>query len=781
MEPRPQTLSPVHNPLAQTMRLPRHGLPPELQGPPSTPPPRRDTAHPGAEPRHGATWALLRGHLSKLGVLVPLTITDVAIDSGLTLSYKFIIDLAILPHDSHALGVILAVLAGAVTLSSALSLFRDRYYAKALARMIVELRRAAFDKLQRLPANAPIAQSSADLMSRLSADISGVEMWLGSAVHGMLVPALGVLLGTAMLFYILAWQLALVSTLIWPIVLLGPRLIAPKAAAAAYAKKGIETEILAQIEETIAARREVKAYGLEDFSRTRFGSVLDRFSSRTVDASFLGFLIERSTVISICVLQVVVVAAGSIMAFYGKISVGSLVTFLSLYWNLGWSLVVLGRSGPSVVAAISSMQRIDELLASPDEPKDPPDAKVLTGLRRDIRLTGLTFAYPHRDPVLKELNLTINQGEFVAIVGPSGSGKSTVLGVISRFLEPSQGFVSYDGMPSTILATKSIRRQMAIVSQDTFLFRLSLRENIRFGRPSATDADVIEAACEAEIHDTISKLPKGYDTVVGEGGFSLSGGQRQRIAIARALLRNAPILLLDEATSALDPATESSVNETLRRAGRGRTTIFVTHRLSGIVQADRIVVVQGGNIAEQGPHNELLAKEGLYAELWRKQQGFILSDDGALAQVTAERLRDIPLLRPLSEEQLTLLAPQFVSMRVSPGQAVINEGERASLFYIVARGLVMVSRRDEYGDDVEVARLGDGDQFGELALLNDSPRTATVTTRTDCLFLTLNRTQFLELLRTTPDVRAMVERIAGERAQPTPSTAGSWQGATVVM
>ncbi|MFO0660550.1 MAG: ATP-binding cassette domain-containing protein [Polyangiaceae bacterium] len=441
--------------------------------------------------------------------------------------------------------------------------------------------------------------------------------------------------------------------------------------------------------------------------------------------------------------------------------------------------MVLGRSGRRWSRRVSSARRLDELLNAETEPstRRKPD----TGLRRDIRLNDLTFAYPGRDAVLRGVNLTLKQGEFVAVVGPSGSGKSTVLGLVSRFLEPKSGFVSFDGMPASLLSTRSIRHQMAIVSQDTFLFRLSLRENIRFGRPSATDEEVEAAAREAEIHDTIKRLPNGYDTVVGEGGFSMSGGQRQRIAIARALIRNAPILLLDEATSALDPATEASVNETLLRAGRGRTTIFVTHRLSGVVQADRIVVVAGGMIAEDGTHATLLAKEGLYSELWKKQQGFTLSSDGALAQISAERLRDIPLLRPLSLTQLEALAPKFVSMRVSPGQAVINEGERANLFYIIARGLVMVSKRNDVDDDVEVARLGDGDQFGELALLNDSPRTATVTTRTECLFLTLNRAQFLELLETTPDVKAMVERIAGERAQPTPSTAGSWQGATVVM
>jgi ATP-binding cassette subfamily B protein len=201
------------------------------------------------------------------------------------------------------------------------------------------------------------------------------------------------------------------------------------------------------------------------------------------------------------------------------------------------------------------------------------------------------------------------------------------------------------------------------------------------------------------------------------------------------------------------------------RAGQGRTTLFVTHRLSAAVHADRILVVRAGGLAEQGSHAALLARDGAYAELWRKQHGFILSDDGAMAQVTVERLRAIPLLRPLGGEQLAALARQLVSARASAGQIVLAEGEPGSLFYLIARGLVTVTRRLPDGEPIELARLGDGDQFGELALLHDAPRVATVTARTDCLFLTLTRQQFDELLRTTPDVRAMVERIAQERVK----------------
>jgi ATP-binding cassette, subfamily B, bacterial len=741
-------------------------LPPEVLRPPTQPAPAPAAA--GGRTT-GPTLALLRSNWASLLVIVPLTVTDVAIDSGLTLSYKFLIDYAIVPRNRDVLVLILCCLGGSVLVSSAISLYRDRYYAAFVARVVGDLRSAAFERCQRLPLGASVGSSPADLMARLSTDIVGIETWLTGAVHGMIAPALSMVVGSVMLFFILTWPLALASMLIWPLMLMGPRLIAPRAAKASYEKKAVEGELLARVEETIDARREVKAYGLEGFAKGRFDGVLGRLTSSASRTGFLGFLVERTTVISICTLQVVIISAGSWMAYRGMVSVGSLVTFFSLYWNLGWWLVVLGRSGPAVVSAVGSMRRLDELLDAPQDPPDPPRAVSLGPLRRELRFDDVTFAYPGREPVLRGASFKIERGEFIAVVGPSGSGKSTVLNLLARFYEPTSGKILIDGVAAASATTRSLRKQIALVFQETYLFDVSVRENIRLGRLDATDEEVEAAAREAEIHDTIAALPGGYGAILSEGA-QLSGGQRQRLAIARALLRDAPILLLDEATSALDPTTEAAVNQTLLRAGKGRTTVFVTHRLAAAVTADRIIVVQRGGIAEQGSHAELLEREGVYAELWRKQNGFILSGDGAAAQVSADRLRHIPLLRPLDDEQLTALAGQLVSIKVGAGQPVISEGEPGSLFYLIARGLVTVSKAGPDGEPVEVARLGDGDQFGELALLNDSPRGATVTARTDCLFLTLTREQFRELLRMTPDVREMVERIANERQNEGPSS-----------
>jgi len=279
------------------------------------------------------------------------------------------------------------------------------------------------------------------------------------------------------------------------------------------------------------------------------------------------------------------------------------------------------------------------------------------------------------------------------------------------------------------------------------------------GNPNATDEEVETAARAAEIHDLIMSLPQGYETLAGERGGRFSGGQRQRIAIARAILRNPAILILDEATSALDPATEAAINATLSRIARNRTVISVTHRLNSVLDADRIFVMDRGQLVEDGAHEELLGLKGTYSALWRKQSGFTLNDAGDQAKVDAERLSLIPILERLDREMLVELAGLFSSEQYPADRLVIHEGDPGDKFYIIAHGQVSVTRRDSSGKDRQVVVLQDGDYYGEAALLRNAPRNATVRTLAQSLFLTLPRAQFLNLMAKAPRVRKSSEDV----------------------
>ncbi|NLC08079.1 MAG: ATP-binding cassette domain-containing protein, partial [Syntrophomonadaceae bacterium] len=349
------------------------------------------------------------------------------------------------------------------------------------------------------------------------------------------------------------------------------------------------------------------------------------------------------------------------------------------------------------------------------------------------------------------INLRIPHGSYVAFVGASGSGKSTIIKLIMRFYDPRTGAITIDGKNIRSVTQQSLRAQMGIVFQENMLFNLSVRENIRLGNLEATDAEIEQAAKAAGIHDVIMNLPQGYDTFVGEGGGFLSGGQRQRLAIARALLRNPRILLLDEATSFLDPANETAINQTIRNIARTRTVISVTHRLSSVQEADKIFVLDKGRIIEQGTHKELLNQEGSrYRDLWQNQTGIILSEDGMNAEITVNRLKNIPIFQEMNDDFLDSLVPMFVSEYYPANRLVIEEGDPGDKFYILVRGKVEVSKRLADGQDKQLAILQDGDFFGEIALLKDVPRTATIRTLTPALFISLQKQMFLLMLEKAP-------------------------------
>jgi len=418
----------------------------------------------------------------------------------------------------------------------------------------------------------------------------------------------------------LNWQLAAVALLVFPITLIGPRILTPKAVQANYEQKLNESAILGMVQENIAAQAVIKAFSLQRRAFGWFRLRNDDTRSKIASATFLSTMVERTVTIAVLLLHLVVLAIGAYLATKGQITIGTFVTFESAFWEVSYNIAHVMQFIPLSIQSAAAVRHIQELLDEPTRGGDRPGAPDMPRITNDITFEHVTFRYQGAlKPVLDNLSLKLKVGKSIAIVGPSGSGKSTLLNMILGLYEPEEGRVAIDGVDIRKVTRQSLRRSMAVVFQENMLFNMSIRENIRLGKEGASDAEVVAAARRAEIHRYIMSLPQKYDTAVGERGDTLSGGQRQRIAIARAIIRNPSVLLLDEATSALDQTTEAAINRTLLKIAKGRTMIWSTHRLTSVVDMDEIVVVSAGRVIERGSHAELLAGNGAYRKLWDDQ------------------------------------------------------------------------------------------------------------------------------------------------------------------
>jgi ATP-binding cassette subfamily B protein len=700
----------------------------------------------------------LRSFRGALLTIAAGLLLEMGFNGLLPLSLRFLIDRALLQKGPRAIFGLLLFLGLGAVVASAAGLIRDRQWARSQARFLEELRQEMFEHLQGLSLDFfNRSGRSGALLAHFSNDLSALENAASMAIAWGLLPGLECGFATLLLF-LLNWKLSLAAMVLWPWVLLGPRMFARRAHEANENRHRADAALLADLQENLAAQPVIKAFSLER-ARIRLFSGKNRTWSETARrAGTANAMLERSTTSGILLIQVAVLGLGAWMSFKHTITVGTLVSFEALLLLLANNLLYAMQYMPYVVQARGALARIENLLAmapkvcaAKDLPKAPPLAAA-------IEVRDLSFSYSGARWNLDRVSLRIPRGSSVAFVGGSGSGKSTMLNLLMRFYDPGAGAVMVDGRDLREIDLKSWRAQTGLVFQDSLLFDDSLRENIRMAKPDATEREILQAADAAEIHEFIRSLPDGYDTPAGGRGGRLSGGQRQRIAIARAILRNPAVLMLDEATSSLDPATEYAINATLAKLSKGRTTIAVTHRLSSAASADTIFVFEAGRLAEYGSHDSLLARDGAYAVLWKKQSGFHVTPDGSQGKIAPERLGQVPILSGLSGDDLLRLMPLFRSEAYRPGEDIVVEDETSGSFYIVVRGTVDVLKGTQ-----RIAALQDGDFFGEIALLKGSPRTATVRATAFTTCIALDREAFNGLVSRSPHIRERMMQTADRR------------------
>jgi ATP-binding cassette, subfamily B, bacterial len=549
-----------------------------------------------------------------LGILV-----ETLFNVFMPLSLKFLIDDALGEEDFEALIRILSVLAAAGIFTSIVAVWYERWDAKLAASLISDVRTRLFEHVQSLPAAFFQRTKRGEILSRFSVDMSAFEGSIKGFANGAALPFLELIAGIILMLF-LNWQLAAISLLVFPITLIGPRILTPKAVQANYEQKLNEAAVLGMVQENIATQTVIKAFMLQRRTLGWFTMRNDEARRRMASAMFLSTMVERTVTIAVLLLHLVVLAIGAYLATKGQITIGTFVTFESAFWEVSYNIAHIMHFIPVSIQSAAAVRHMQDLLDEPIRGADRSGAPDLPRISHDITFDHVTFQYEgSQSPVLDDLSLTLDVGKTIAIVGPSGAGKSTLLNLILRLYLPDEGRLTIDGVDIRKVTRESLRGSMAVVFQENMLFNMSIRENIRLGKEGATDKEVEAAARKAEIHRFIMSLPQKYDTQVGERGDTLSGGQRQRIAIARAILRNPSVLLLDEATSALDQTTEAAINKTLLKLARGRTMIWSTHRLTSVIDMDEIIVISGGKAIERGSHKKLLAANGVYRKLWDDQ------------------------------------------------------------------------------------------------------------------------------------------------------------------
>ena len=483
-----------------------------------------------------------------------------------------------------------------------------------------KLRKDLFAALSRLPLKYFDSHSSGDIMSRLTNDVDNISNTLSQSVTQLFSGIINII-GTLAAMLLLSPLLTLISLIAIPVMLLITRAIAKISRRFYREQQKNLGELNGYIEEMVSGQKVIKLFSREEANKADFSGINNRLRLSGTKAEIIaGVMGPFMNMINNITYLIVAVAGGYLVinSVTGAITVGVVFSFLLYMKNFARPISEIANLFNTIQSALAGAERVFQVMDEEPE-QDAPEAKDVTDIEGNIEIQDVTFSYIPGKPVLKHATITAKKGEQVAIVGPTGAGKTTIISLLTRFYDKDSGQILIDGKPIESITRNSLRRTVGMVLQDTYLFSESVRENIRYGRLDATDEEVERAARMANAHSFIIHLPQGYDTVLADNAGNISQGQRQLIAIARAILADPCLLILDEATSSIDTRTELKIQDAMLKLMEGRTSFIIAHRLSTIRNADKILVINAGEVVEQGTHDELLAKNGFYANLYNIQ------------------------------------------------------------------------------------------------------------------------------------------------------------------
>jgi len=512
-----------------------------------------------------------------------------------------------------ALGLIAIAALGAVC-----SYIEDHMTTSVSQWITYDLRRKLYNHIQQLSLRYHRQKDTGDLISRLTTDIDAVQSFVVSGIMGLIVDSI-TLVGMASVMFYLNSRFTLIGLSVAPVLFVLSYSFTRRSKKASREVRKKQSAIVSMMQETLSAIGVIKAFAQEGYTQNRLEEESRQSIQMALHARELKAMLSPLIEITVAIGTALVLWTGGRLVLEGGLSAGSLILFIWYLGKMYKPLQDFAKMTDAFSKASVGYERIRDVLELAPEVRDSPTAQLAPSFRGEIEFDNVTFSYVAGRPVLADISFRVEPGEVVALVGPTGAGKTTIAGMIARLYDPESGAVRIDARDVRDFQQNSLRDRISFVLQENILFRGSIRENIAFGRPEATLAEIQSAAELADAHEFISKLPNGYDTVVGERGDTLSGGQRQRIAIARAIVRNAPILIMDEPSSGLDALSEKTVFDALWRLISGKTAVVIAHRLSTVQRADTILVIEQGRIVERGTHEQLLKYQGLYAKLYRLQ------------------------------------------------------------------------------------------------------------------------------------------------------------------